>query len=769
MNPLLTQFLSEAGDALEEIGVKLMALEQNPSDKELMTALFRLVHTLKGNSGLFDFPEMSRVLHAGEDLMDAVRHGELPFTRELADCLLDAMDYVGTMCSGLAAGQGLSVDAAAADLQVRRLRQFRAGNPVAELSGAAGSANEGEFASLDPAWLKRLPSAAYQQGLEMLATGATLTWVHFEPSADCFYQGQDPLHLASQTPALLWGGIGVPQAWPALEQLDAFSSQLHYDVVSSAPYAELALHYRYVSEDIQCYRWADGTTTQLALTSPALQALLEAQRAVLAQSGDVEWQAGRLRSVVSTLTSCLLAGGRSHLQASLDTAAEAALVASSGQPLLEWMARVFSVSPPAVDVDLPAPVTLGTGSERDASAVVRQTEDGAVHKTLRVDESKIDRLMNLIGEMVVAKNAIPYLAERAEAVYGLRELGREIKSQYAVINRISEEMQDAIMQVRMLPVSFVFQRFPRLVRDLSQRLGKQVRLVVEGEETAADKNIIEALGDPLVHIVRNCLDHGLETPEQRAVAGKSEQGTLRIIASQQSDRVLIEISDDGRGIDPEVIKHKALEKGLIDPAAAERMTAQEAVNLVFAAGFSTAETVSDLSGRGVGMDVVRNAVERVSGSIALESVVGKGTCIRLSLPLSMAVTHVMTVESNGQMFGVPMDMVVETVRLPAQAVRHIKSSMTAVLRERVIPLRTLNNWLGIAAEPQRNADDELAVLVVRNGEEQMGILIDQFHGTTDIILKPLPGILGQLPAYAGSALLGDGTVLMVLNLREMML
>jgi two-component system chemotaxis sensor kinase CheA len=375
--------------------------------------------------------------------------------------------------------------------------------------------------------------------------------------------------------------------------------------------------------------------------------------------------------------------------------------------------------------------------------------------------------MNLIGEMVVAKNSLPYLANRAENQFGVRELAREIKAQYAVINRIAEEMQDAIMQVRMTPVSFVFQRFPRLVRDISRKLGKEVDLVLEGEDTEADKNIVEALADPLVHIVRNSLDHGLELPEERVAAGKPRIGKLIIRAVQESDRVLIEITDDGHGIDPALIKRKAYEKGIIDEATLERITDQEAINLVFGAGFSTAEIISDLSGRGVGMDVVRSAIDKVGGTVQLSSAPGKGTTLRLSLPLSMAVTNVMIVESRGQIFGVPMDRVVETVRLPSADIRTIKRQKTTVLRNRIVPLVSLNHLLAVPAEPLANADGEFAALVVRIGGEQVGLLVDDFREVVDVILKPLPGELAKLNAYAGTALLGDGSVLMVLNPKEL--
>jgi two-component system chemotaxis sensor kinase CheA len=328
-------------------------------------------------------------------------------------------------------------------------------------------------------------------------------------------------------------------------------------------------------------------------------------------------------------------------------------------------------------------------------------------------------------------------------------------------------MQDAIMQVRMMAVSAVFQRFPRLVRDISRKLGKDVHLVLEGEQTEADKNIIESLADPLIHIVRNSLDHGLEIPEVRRASGKPETGTLTIRASQEGDRVAIEIIDDGKGIDPTVIKRKAYEKGLIDEGSLERIDDQEAVNLIFAAGLSTAAVISDLSGRGVGMDVVRSAVEKMNGTVVVHSELGKGTNIRISLPLSMAVTQVMIVESDLQLFGIPLDHVIETVRVAKTAIRFIKQSMTAVLRGRVVPLKSINGLLGISANAKTNADDEFAVLLVQVGGGVLGLVVDSFRETIDVIQKPLSGFLSGLSAYTGSALMGDGSVLMILNIKEL--
>ena len=386
---------------------------------------------------------------------------------------------------------------------------------------------------------------------------------------------------------------------------------------------------------------------------------------------------------------------------------------------------------------------------------------------LKVAQDKIDRLMDLIGEMVVAKNALPYLANRAETVFGQRELAREIKTQYSVINRIAEDMQHAIMQVRMLPVGTVFQRFSRLVRDISRKLGKEVNLVIEGEDTEADKNVIESLADPLIHILRNSLDHGIETPAVRLAAGKPAAGTLRVSARQEGDRVLLDISDDGAGVDTTRVRAKAVERGLIPADRADTLTEHEAVQLIFLPGFSTADAISDLSGRGVGMDVVRSAVERINGTVALSSVRGQGTTLQLALPLSMAVTNVMMIETAGRRFGVPMDMIVETVRVPAEDIHRFKNAQTVVLRGRIVPLQALNVLLSLDQAPRLNSDQEHAVLVVRLGNENIGLLVDDFHGTSDIILKPLEGVLAGITGFAGTALMGDGSVLMILNPKEL--
>jgi two-component system chemotaxis sensor kinase CheA len=484
--------------------------------------------------------------------------------------------------------------------------------------------------------------------------------------------------------------------------------------------------------------------------------------------GDPEALQRRMAAVEATVGSLLSSLGWSVRDGELAAAtAEAAggMPEKLGELIAGLRTRVESAVEGPAAVPASALPLLATGAAPDAGQPATGEATQVAH-VLKVDQAKVDALMNLIAELVVSKNSLPFLAKRAEDVYGSREMSREIKDQYAIIDRLAQEMQRAIMDVRMLPVSEVFQRFPRLVRDLSRKLDKQIELRIVGEDTAADKTIIESLGDPLIHLVRNAVDHGIETPEQRVAAGKPEAAMVQLRAFQEGDQVIIEVSDDGRGIDPVAIRLKAFEKGMITEEMADTMSDQDSIDLIFLPGFSTAEAISDLSGRGVGTDVVRTTVEKINGQVTVSSRKGEGTLVRLSLPLSMAVARVMMVEAGDALFAVPMDSVAETVRVPRSQVRRIKRSEAFVLRDAIVPLVRLQDLLEL---PSQAAEvDEEAVLVARVGGAIVGIVIDRFREGIDVVLKPLDGVLAGMRGYSGSALLGDGRVLLVLNLKELL-
>jgi two-component system chemotaxis sensor kinase CheA len=798
-SPLLLQFMQESRDGLQEIASRLLALERQPDDPELMESLFRVVHTLKGNCGLFEFPEMFRVLHAAEDLMSAVRDGQAAYDREMADLLLEAMDFVARQFDDIElAGQPDPAQAAPCAELVARLRQ-RCGMQLAQDSQDAHQATrraaEEAARSRMAESLARVPASLRMAWADAARNGETLLWVEYTPEPECFFKGEDPLRLATQMPGVLWRCVLPGSAWPALAELDAYRANLVFQAVATADRGLLDEHFRYVPGQfwITALPAAAIEVKDQTRANDALMIVQTQNDALWALEG-APWVPGHLKAAVTTIANCMRAVGRMDVLPALEACAEEALAQSSVAPVVAWIERHAQVQAVAevdevigkadlqediTETGIAAPVAVAAAPAAAAlpPAAVdadvpanfgRRAEDSNGARVLKVEQEKVDRLMNLIGEMVVARNGLPYLASRAENQYGERELGRDIRAQHAVINRIVEEMQDAIMQVRMMPVSFVFQRFPRLVRDIARKLGKEVQLLLEGETTEADKNVIEALADPLVHLVRNALDHGMETPEERRAAGKPATGKLVMSARQEADCVVIEIADDGRGIDPAVIRRKAYARGLVDEAALERMSDREAVNLVFLPGFSTAEAVTDLSGRGVGMDAVRTAIERLHGSVQLESQAGQGTRLQLSLPLSMAVTNVMIVQSGGVQYGLPMDAVVETVRVPAADVHRIKQHNAAVLRGRIVPLLELNSLLGLDTPQCCNEHDEWATLILRVHGQYLGLVIDDFREVVEVILKPLSGVLAGLTAYAGSALLGDGSVLMVINPKELL-
>ncbi|CAK0757871.1 two-component system, chemotaxis family, sensor kinase CheA [Gammaproteobacteria bacterium] len=859
MTPLLAQFIAETRDQLEQTGQGLLAIEQNPADVTRINEVFRAAHTIKGTSGLFEFPAITRLVHAAEDLLDALRAHEVVFIPEMMDLLLEAFDHVSRWIDDIEQQEVLSPDSepAARTLAVR-LRAFLPGAPIA-------GGPEVVAASMDLSWIATLPE---QERLALFdqvqATGDPLILFDYTPDSQCFFTGDDPFFLVRQVPGLVSLRVVVTEPWPALAELDAYRCVVRFLGLSTGPLAAVEERFRYVPDQTSVAAasplvlavpagepnggpvyddfvtnalahlarqdWPGLTriaTTLLELSNPdlwaasalrwikrllaasqpdesALRHLLAAiperqgpdwsdwgktpadesapkapsvavialhrivtpaeqalfvtlarqQARILALPVEPELWVGRICSVRQVLENALRFVDRQDELNALEEACETAWESRSTEALNLLLARLA-----------PEPVAETAKEEVRPEETAAERDKGAA-KVLKIDQHKIDQLMDLIGELVVAKNSLPYLAQRAERVFGVRELAREIKDQYAVVHRIAQDLQGSIMQVRMMPVANIFQRFPRLIRDLSRKLDKKIKLVIEGEDTEADKNVIEALADPLIHILRNSLDHGIEPPEDRVVAGKPAEGTIRVAAHQENDSVVIEISDDGRGIDAATVLRKARERGLVDEDRAAGMSPDEAIQFIFAAGLSTAETLSDVSGRGVGMDVVRASVEHLGGSVKLTSRLGQGTHLQLSLPLSMAVTQVMAALLDGRLIGIPIDLVLETVRLPLDRVYVIKDRETFILRERLVPLVRLRQLLGL--DEDDGDREELAILVVRVHGEPVGLVVDQFREGVEILLKPLEGLLASLSGYAGTALLGDGSVMLVLNLKELL-
>ncbi|MBW1698291.1 MAG: chemotaxis protein CheA [Deltaproteobacteria bacterium] len=390
-------------------------------------------------------------------------------------------------------------------------------------------------------------------------------------------------------------------------------------------------------------------------------------------------------------------------------------------------------------------------------------------RTMRIDQRLLDVFMNLVGELIVARNALGHVQRQMNQESNLQtEIVKGLQKATQTITRISDEMQRNVMEMRMVPVRTVFQKFPRIVRDISRKTGKKVDILLQGEDTEIDKGIAEDIGDPLVHIIRNAVDHGIEAPEVRAKAGKPEGGTIILKASHEGNLIVIDIIDDGAGIDPERILNKAMEKGMIDPEKAGEMSREEILNLIFMPGFSTAGEVTDVSGRGVGMDVVRTNLSKLKGNVRVTSDLGQGTHIRLEVPLTLALIEAMLVGSGGNTYAIPVEAIRETVKVGSSEIRSLMKKKAFVHRGDVIGLEMLScliNTSGNGHGPDYGK--EIPILILQAGNESLGVAVDRLYRKEEIVIKPLADYLAGLPGLAGASILGDGQAILILEPAEL--
>jgi two-component system, chemotaxis family, sensor kinase CheA len=407
----------------------------------------------------------------------------------------------------------------------------------------------------------------------------------------------------------------------------------------------------------------------------------------------------------------------------------------------------------------PAPSSLpvpGRKGAAEAHASVRSS-------MVRVDFGQLDHLLNLVGELIVYRTKLQQVAKDLSPTLVLHSAGREMLEAVHQVSGVSGQLQETIMDVRMLPIRNVFERFPRLVRDLARQQGKQVELILEGEDTRVDKAIIDELGEPLVHMIRNSVDHGIEHPEVRVARGKSATGTLLLSAAQESNQVVLNIVDDGGGIDVDQVRRRAIEKGLV--RADEVLSDKEAVQLIFSEGFSTARTVTDLSGRGVGLDVVLKSIEKLNGLVEAESLPGAGTKFTIQLPLTLAIISALMVEVSGETYAVPLGSVVESIKFRPQDITRMNGHDTLRLRDRIVPLLHLARAFGIAGEHPR---ESAFVVVLGRGDKRLGLVVERLLGQQEIVIKALdPVVSGAAFAVAGATILGNGRVVLILDVAAL--
>ena len=425
---------------------------------------------------------------------------------------------------------------------------------------------------------------------------------------------------------------------------------------------------------------------------------------------------------------------------------------------------------PAVATQAPKPSPKPAEPKPQAKSAPRQDDNKtlatSLEQTIRVDVKRLDSLMNLIGELVLGKNRLIKIYNDVEERYEGEKFLEELNQVVASVSMVTTDIQLAVMKTRMLPIGRVFNKFPRMVRDLSRELGKNIELVISGEETELDKSIVEEIGDPLVHLIRNACDHGVESKEERIAAGKKEQGTVELKAYNEGNHIVVEITDDGKGMDPVILKAKAVEKGIISEREADSMTDKEAYSLIFKAGFSTAKVVTNVSGRGVGMDVVKTNIEKLNGIIDVDSTYGEGTTLKLKIPLTLAIIQSLLVGVQEEYYAIPLASVIETVRISQDEIYTVENKSVLRLRNEVLPLVRLADIFGV--DSVFDNAEQAYVVVIGLAENKIGVIVDFLIGQEEVVIKSLGSYLKGTEGIAGATIRGDGRVTLIVDIAAMM-
>jgi two-component system, chemotaxis family, sensor kinase CheA len=752
MTALQEQFIAEARELVHQATDDLIAAERDGFSAERIDRVFRAFHTLKGSAGVVDLPAMALTLHAAEDLLAAIQAGRLASSPSVINQVLACLDQVSAWVADFEARQALPLRAGIdAREMADQLRALLIGSAPAEAMDSTSSSSE----TAVPDWVWRLIDS-HRERIPRAGAGRLFA-ISYEPHVGCFFNGDDPLELVRRAPNLLALHIEAREAWPPLGELDPYSCNLRLLAISAGPQTELATVFRLVPDQVRIVAVPPNAVPALTAgqidreTDGLVRAIVEEQRQVLGAAKEREDRAGRFGAAARAAANALRHSRRDHWAERIERAGAAAVSQSDALLLLSAFDEVLSV-------------LVGDGGD-ELSGPDHEVATRTASRLLRVDESKIDALLDLAGELLVVKNGFAHLAKRAEGEVGGHDLARAIRGQYDALDRLAGELHAAVLQLRMVPVAQVFRSFPRLVRDMSQRLNKDVVLVSRGETTESDKIIVDLLFEPLLHLVRNAIDHGIETPEQRRKTGKPQEATVTLAASRTGDRFVVEVIDDGRGIDPIAVRRKAAQRQLRSPDELAAMADEQVIELIFSAGFSTASEVSDISGRGVGMDIVRSTIERVGGRVSLKSGLGAGTTVSLDLPINIATSRIMVVEASGQVFGIPMDAILETVRLTPDRITRIKNNDGFVLHDRVIPICSLAELMKLPPR-QRSDTDVKLVVVAETRDSNTAIEVDAIRDRMEVVVKPMQGLLSSARGYAGTTLMGDGAVLLVLDLKE---
>ncbi|MBH8647574.1 chemotaxis protein CheA [Pseudomonas aeruginosa] len=738
---ILQDFLVEAGEILEQLSEQLVELESRPDDMDLLNAIFRGFHTVKGGAGFLQLNALVECCHIAENVFDILRKGERRVSSELMDVVLQALDTVNAMFD-----------------QVREQSEPTPATP--ELLAALARLAEPEGA--EPAEPVQAPPAAVPPAepaappeAPAQSASSDITDDEFEQLLDALQGDEAPASAVAEAPAAPAGDeISDAEFEALLDQLhgkgkfvppavSAEPAQVPAEAVEPAAAAagddisddefEALLDELHGKGKFGDVPEAAGTPAAPAAAAPAA-APAEQGKAPAAAGGD-EISDDEFESLLD----------EQHGKGKFNGASEAVAAAAA-------VAKNIAAKSPAAKPVAPAKAAAARPAAPDRPAA------SEAETTVRVDTARLDEIMNMVGELVLVRNRLVRL--------GLNSGDEAMAKAVANLDVVTGDLQMSVMKTRMQPIKKVFGRFPRLVRDLARNMKKEINLELVGEETDLDKNLVEALADPLVHLVRNAVDHGIESPEEREAAGKPRVGQVVLSAEQEGDHILLMITDDGKGMDAEVLRNKAVEKGLLERDAADRLTDLECYNLIFAPGFSTKTEISDVSGRGVGMDVVKTKISQLNGTVNVFSQKGSGSKIVIKVPLTLAIMPTLMVMLGSQAFAFPLVNVNEIFHLDLSRTNVVDGQEVVIVRDKALPLFYLKRWLVPSAAHEEQGEGHVVILSV--GTQRIGFVVDQLVGQEEVVIKPLGKMLQGTPGMAGATITGDGRIALILDVPSML-
>ncbi len=747
---ILQDFLVEAGEILELLSEQLVDLEQRPDDNDLLNAIFRGFHTVKGGAGFLQLNEMVECCHVTENLFDILRNGQRSVTSELMDVVLQALDTVNHQFEQVS--QRVEVAPASPEL-LAALERLVSGEDLAE-----GAAEE----AAPP--VEQSPETVSESSLGSGSGDGDITDSEFEELLDAISDDDAAAPVESSSAASAETAASGSGDEITEDEFEALLDQLHGKgkgpaANGEAPVAEVkpaapvsASGGDEISEDEfealldQLHGSGKGPSAPAKPAAGATPASPPSSSA-----GDEQISEDEFEQLLDDLHGKGKGPSVSASSSPSKTAASAEPTPAEKEPTKQ--AASAKPAPKAAADRKPA---ARGGAGREAAA---QTTAPAGETTVRVDTQRLDDIMNMVGELVLVRNRLVRL--------GLKANDEVLSKAVGNLDVVTADLQTSVMKTRMQPIKKVFGRFPRVVRDLARNLKKEINLELQGEETDLDKNLVEALADPLVHLVRNSVDHGIELPADREASGKSRVGKVILAAEQEGDHILLSITDDGGGMDPDKLRGIAVEKGLMDEDAAGRLSDTEAFALIFAPGFSTKKEISDVSGRGVGMDVVKTKITQLNGSIEINSNLGEGTRITIKVPLTLAIMPTLMIMLGNQTFALPLVSVNEIFHMDLTRSNIVDGQECVTVREKAVPIFHLKRWLVTGAVNDPNPE-EAHVVIVSVGTQRVGFVVDQLIGQEEVVIKPLGKMLHGTPGMAGATITGDGTIALILDVPSML-